>query len=187
MSTFTSGRVVAVVGPSGVGKDTLLAGLEASGQAHRVRRVITRAPWPGDEPFEGISEAEFERRLSEGKFALHWRAHGLDYGLPWSEFAALQDARDVVFNGSRAILAEAARIFPGLRVILIEAPPELLAARLAARGREAGAALAARLERDIGALPAGLPVIRVLNDGTPQEGISRLIAALQPDGKWSSS
>lgn len=185
MSVSGRGRVFAVVGPSGAGKDTLLAGLEAAGLAHRVRRVITRAPRPGDEPFEGVSEPEFDRRLAAGQFALHWRAHGLAYGLPWAEFAALRDGRDVVFNGSRAILAEAARAFPGLQAILIEAPPGVLASRLAARGREAGVALAARLERDTGALPAGLPVIRVLNDCTPTEGIARLIAALQPSGNRS--
>ena len=186
MSTLGTGRIFALVGPSGAGKDTLLAGLEAAGLAHRVRRVITRTPRPGDEPFEGVSEPEFERRRAEGQFALHWRAHGLAYGLPWAEFAAQQDGRDVVFNGSRAMLAEAARVFPGLQAILIEAPPEVLAARLAARGREAGAALAARLERDTGAVPAGLPVIRLCNDGTPAEGIARLIAALQPSSNRSS-
>lgn len=180
-----TGRVQAVVGPSGAGKDTLLAGLAAAGLAHRVRRVITRAPRPGDEPFEGVGDAEFDRRLAAGLFALHWRAHGLAYGLPWAEFAALDDGRDVVFNGSRAVLAEAARLFPGLRVILIDAPPWVLAARLAARGREHGPAIAARLERDTGALPAGLPVLRVVNDGTPEQGIARLIAALQPSGMRS--
>ncbi len=175
------GRVFAVVGPSGAGKDTLLAGLEARGLVHRVRRVITRAPRAGDEPFEGVTEAEFERRLAAGEFALHWRAHGLAYGLPRSEFAALEEGRDVVFNGSRAMLAEALGIFPGLQAILIEAPPETLAARLAARGREGGADIAARLEREAGALPEALPVIRVVNDGTPERGIARLIAALGPD------
>lgn len=186
MSLSGRGRVFALVGPSGAGKDTLLAGLEAAGLAHRVRRVITRAPRPGDEPFEGVSAAEFDRRLAAGQFALHWRAHGLAYGLPRAEFAALRAGRDVIFNGSRAMLAEAAQVFPGLQAILIEAPPEVLAARLATRGREEGAAMAARLDRDTGVLPAGLPVVRLRNDGTPAEGIARLIAALQPSGKRSS-
>ncbi len=42
----------------------------------------------------------------------------------------------MIFNGSRAALPEAARVFPDLRVILVTAPEIVLAARLAARGRE---------------------------------------------------
>ncbi|MCO8146076.1 phosphonate metabolism protein/1,5-bisphosphokinase (PRPP-forming) PhnN [Rhodovulum tesquicola] len=176
-----TGRVFAVVGPSGAGKDTLLGGLAAAGLAHRVRRVITRPPRPGDEPFDGVSEGEFARHLAAGAFVLHWRAHGLAYGLPRAGFQPAGRGRDVVFNGSRALLADAARVFPGLRVILVEAPPELRAARIATRGREAGGDIAARLARETGELPPGLPVIRVLNDGTPEQGIARLIAALRPD------
>lgn len=175
-----TGRVFAVVGPSGAGKDTLLGGLAAAGLAHRVRRVITRPPRPGDEPFEGVSAAEFDRRLAAGDFALHWSAHGLSYGLPLAEFAARTRGQDVVFNGSRAVLAQAAAVFPGLGVILIEAPPEFLAARIAARGREGAGDIAARLAREAGPLPEGLPVIRVVNDGTPEQGVARLVAALQP-------
>jgi ribose 1,5-bisphosphokinase len=175
-----TGRVFAVVGPSGAGKDTLLDGLVAAGLAHRVRRVVTRPARPGDEPFEGVGQAEFDRRLAAGDFALHWQAHGLSYGLPWPEFAARDGGRDVVFNGSRAMLAQAAAVFPGLVVILIEAPAPVLAARIAARGREGAADIAARLAREAGPLPEGLPVIRVVNDGTPEQGVARLIAALQP-------
>lgn len=173
-----SAQVFAVVGPSGAGKDTLLAGLVQAGLVHRVRRAITRTPQPGDEPFEGVDHAEFERRLRAGLFALHWRAHGLRYGLPWTEFAPLADRRDVVFNGSRTMLEAAARVFPGLRVLLIDAPPALCARRLAARRREAPAQIAARLARETGALPAGLPVMRIVNDASPEQGIALLRAAL---------
>lgn len=180
---MSAGRVLAVVGPSGAGKDTLIAGLVAAGLAVAVRRVITRPARAGDEPFEGVTGAEFARRLAAGEFALHWQAHGLSYGLPRAGFAPLAAGQDVVFNGSRAILDEAARVFPGLRVVLVEAPPEVLAARIAARGREGGAAIAERLARDTGALPEGLPLVRVLNDGTPAEGVARLIAALRADAE----
>lgn len=180
------GRVLAVVGPSGAGKDTLLSGLATAGLVHRVRRVITRSPHPDDEPFESVGAAEFERRLAAGQFALHWHAHGLSYGVPHAEFAAREAGRDVAFNGSRAMLAEAARIFPDLEAIVIDAPPGVLAARIAARGREQGAAINARLARDTGALPVGLPVIRICNDSTPAEGLARLIEALQPRAIRSS-
>ncbi len=65
-------------------------------------------------------------------------------------------------------------------MIVISAPAEVLAARLAARGREESADILARLDRAGFALPPGLAVTEVVNDGTPEEGISRLLAALQP-------
>lgn len=174
-----SGRLFAVVGPSGAGKDTLLAGLCGPDGPHRVRRVITRPESAGGEPFEGVSEAEFARREAAGDFALVWRAHGLAYGIPHAELAPLAGGHDVVFNGSRGALTEALAAFAQLRVIHITAPARVLAARLAARGREAQEAVEARLAREVVAFAPGLPVIEVVNDSTPEEGIARLRAALQ--------
>lgn len=173
-----SGRVFAVVGPSGAGKDTLIAGVCGAGGPHWVRRAITRPASPGGEPFESVSEAEFLYRQAADEFVLHWRAHGLAYGLPRSEFAPLAEGRDVLFNGSRAMLTQAAAAFPGLRIIHVTAPPEVLATRLAARGRESAAQIARRLAREA-PLPRGLPVITVENGSTPGAGIERLRAALQ--------
>lgn len=173
-----SGRVFAVVGPSGAGKDTLLAGVCGPGGPHWVRRVITRPATPGGEPFEGVSAAEFRLRQAADAFVLHWSAHGLAYGLPRSEFAPLAGGRDVLFNGSRAMLTQAAAVFPDLCVIHVTAPPDVLAARLAARGRESAAQIADRLARDA-PLPHRLPVITIANDSTPGDGIARLSAALQ--------
>jgi ribose 1,5-bisphosphokinase PhnN len=54
-----------------------------------------------------------------------------------------------------------------------------LADRLAARGRETRADIAARLARAAQSLPEGLPVLEVLNDATPEAGITRLLQALR--------
>jgi len=173
-----NGRLFAVVGPSGAGKDTLLAGVCGPDGPHWVRRVITRPEAAGGEPFEGVTEAAFRAREEAGEFALVWRAHGLAYGIPQAGLAPLAQGRDVVFNGSRGALARAAARFAGLRVIHVTAPAPVLAQRLAARGREGAEAVAARLARDVAPFPPGLPVIEVVNDGTPAEGIARLRAAL---------
>ena len=67
-----------------------------------------------------------------------------------------------------------------MQVILVTAPPAVLARRLAARGRESAEAIEARLDRAAFALPPGIRAVTVLNDGTPETGIARLLAALQP-------
>ena len=176
-----TGRIFAVVGPSGVGKDTLLAGATAQNPAlHWARRVITRPMAAGGEPFLGVDRAGFNARLVAGDFALAWDAHGLSYGIPHAEIAPLGQGRDVVFNGSRAALPAAQAVFPGLIVLRISAPSRVLAERLAARGRETQAEIEARLCRASYDVPPGLPVIDVVNDASPETGIQRLLAALQP-------
>ncbi|TAG09237.1 MAG: phosphonate metabolism protein/1,5-bisphosphokinase (PRPP-forming) PhnN [Rhodobacterales bacterium] len=171
-------RVFAVVGPSGAGKDTLIEGaLKQRPDLRLIRRVITRPTGAGGEDFEGVTEADFAARLARGDFALHWQAHGLSYGIP---AAQLQSPGDVIFNGSRAALPEAAKVFPNLRVILVTAPDATLAARLAARGRETEADISQRLTRAAFTLPAGITAETVVNDGALETGIARLLAALQP-------
>ena len=178
-----TGRVFAVVGPSGAGKDTLLAGAVAACPAlHWARRVITRAEAAGSEPFEGVSPAEYDTLSEAGVFALQWPAHGLRYGVRATEFAGLAEGRDVLFNGSRAALPMALVRFPGLVVLRITAPSRVLAERLAARGRETVAEIEARLARACYEVPDGLPVIDVANDATPAIGVGRLLAALQVKG-----
>lgn len=177
----TPGRLFAVVGPSGAGKDTLIAGARAARpDLAVVRRVITRPASAGGEDFEGVAGAEFDRRLAAGVFALFWQAHGLSYGIPLAELAPIEQGRDVVFNGSRAALVAAAVAFPGLTVILVTAPAAVLAGRLAARGREAPEDIEARVTRAALDIPPGLRVVRVENDTTPGEGTRRFLAALQP-------
>jgi ribose 1,5-bisphosphokinase len=176
------GRVFAVVGPSGAGKDTLIAAVRDGRVAvHVVRRVITRPEEAGGEPYEGVTEAEFAARRDAGAFLLHWEAHGLHYGIPIEAERALEEGRDIIFNGSRAMLAEAWAAFPNLTVILVTAPIQVLAERLAARGRETPQEIAARLARARYEVPPGIPVRVVENGGSLEDAVAAFLAALQPD------
>lgn len=171
--------LVLVVGPSGAGKDTLLnAAREALAGDERYRfsrRVVTRPPGPGED-HDTVSEAVFEARRRAGGFALHWRAHGLCYGIPAEIGIDLASGRVVVVNASRAVVADAVALFP-VKVVEITASANLLARRLAARGREDAVDIARRLSR---AIELPLPVERevVANDGSVEQGAKRLLAAL---------
>jgi ribose 1,5-bisphosphokinase len=170
--------IFAVVGPSGAGKDLLIRGaLAARPDLRLVRRVITRPADAGSEDHEPATEEQFLAHVARGDFALFWHAHGLSYGLPK---AAFDGPGDVVFNGSRAVLSDAARVFPGLRVIVVTAPDAILAARLAARGRESQDGIRARLARGSFTVPEGIDTRNVVNDGTVEDGVARFLQALQP-------
>lgn len=174
------GRLFVIVGPSGVGKDTLLAGAAAADPSiHWARRVITRPTITGGEPFEGVSQTVFDRRLAAGEFTLHWQAHGLKYGVPKAEFAPMQQGKTALVNGSRAALSAAILAFPDLTVIRISAPSSALADRLAQRGRETRDEIRARLERASYELPLDLKVIDLHNNATPAEGVARLLQAVR--------
>lgn len=172
--------LVLVVGPSGAGKDTLMDAARARiGDDPRlrfVRREITRPANAGGEDHVPVDAATFAARRAAGAYALHWEAHGLGYGIPADIARDLAAGRTVVANVSRGVIAEAAARYPAM-VLEITASAAVLAARLAARGRETEADVAARLARAV-ALPAGVAVTRVLNDRTVAEGADAVVAAL---------
>jgi phosphonate metabolism protein PhnN/1,5-bisphosphokinase (PRPP-forming) len=171
--------IVAVVGPSGAGKDTLIAHAKhLRPDLHLVRRVITRPSSAGGENFEGVSPDEFAARKTRGEFALDWQAHGLQYALPHAELAGTGLR---LFNGSRAALPAAHRLFPDLKVILVTAPEAILAQRLSARGRESAGDVTDRLARAGFAMPPGIPYVTVQNDGSLQRSIARFLVALLYD------
>lgn len=163
-----------VVGPSGAGKDSLLAAAREFFRDDKrisfARRVITRPPDRGAEDHEPATDAEFAARA----FALSWSAHGLRYGIPMEAAGATPV---VVVNVSRGVIAEAASRFP-VRVIQVTAPPEILAARLAARGRESAGDVANRLTR-VATIPDGVTVTTVSNDASLEVGIERFVAAIR--------
>ena len=61
------------------------------------------------------------------------------------------------------------------------APVPVLAARLAARGRETLDDIAQRIERAGFAMPPGIRYVTVMNDGPLDQSVAAFLAALQPD------
>lgn len=146
------GRFVAVVGPSGAGKDTLIrAAREAlAGDPHYVfpRRSVTR-PSSASEDNAEVSRHEFDKSRAEGGFALAWAAHGHGYGIPVAVDDEIRQGRTVICNLSRTVLGHFRARYANPFVIALTAPPEVLEARLAARGREDDGDLKERVARSL--------------------------------------
>ena len=175
------GTLVLVVGPSGVGKDSVIAGARARfrGEDRLVfaRRIITRSSDAGGEDHIAVSPDEFAEMRQYGRLMLHWEAHGLAYGLPRGLAHALEQGRSVVANVSRTVLDTARRNFAPAIVVTVTASPATLARRLALRGREKTGDIEARLAR--GVTLAGVDADHVIaNDGALHDAVEAFVAVL---------
>lgn len=172
------GCIVLVVGPSGAGKDTLirLARTALAGEPRYVfpRRLVTRPP-SADEDNDQIDEAAFAEGCADGRFTLSWRAHGLGYALPAEAGRLASEGRVVVCNVSRRVIAQARTAVSRVSVVEVTAPSDILAQRLAVRGRVEDGDLAGRLARAV-RVEADLSI---LNVGPPDAAAARLVAHLR--------
>ncbi len=181
-----TGRLIFLVGPSGSGKDSLIdasreqlavAGVEI---AHR---VITRSAEAKGEAAQGVTPEQFDTLRAQGAFAMHWRANGLDYGIPRQVDQWLAAGRPVLVNGSRAYLAEARQRYPDLLVVLVQVKPEVLRQRLLARGRETTEEVEQRLARSARLQAAADPSVHVLdNSSTLEAAVAAFFSLLRNQG-----
>lgn len=175
------GLLLAVVGASGVGKDTLIAG--AAKQLRRdprfvfARRVVTRAGDSGGEQHLPMDQDIFEALRKTGAFALAWDAHGVSYGIPSALRGVIAGGRVVVANLSRTMLLEASQVLGPTIAIDVTAPIEKLRQRLLARGREAAADIERRLQRTV-ELPPTVRRIQFRNDAPIDAAVANFTSLL---------
>lgn len=174
-----------VVGPSGAGKDSLMDGARQqlpSDQFVFAKRIITRPPGMIGEDYQSCDPATFAQKAKEGAFLMTWQAHGYQYGLDRSLLEQQHQGRHVIANGSRAAVSEMAnqvrQLIPNFVVVLVTAPIDVLADRLAKRGRESRSDIKQRLERHVHPLPEEIEVLTVANDASLDEGIKRFTSTI---------
>jgi phosphonate metabolism protein PhnN/1,5-bisphosphokinase (PRPP-forming) len=145
-----AGRLFYIVGPSGVGKDSLLQWVknQLPNDAGPVfaRRSITRAAH-ASEAHEPMTPESFRQAAQAGHFSLRWQANDTCYGIRRGMEAELKTGRDVIVNGSREYIPQLRQLFPDARILWIAANPAMIRQRIESRSRETGAALEKRLLR----------------------------------------
>ncbi len=178
---MNEGRLIYVMGPSGVGKNAIIASarekLNKNNNLYFTPRYVTRVVRDGDDDF-AISRAAFASYCRQGIFALDWQAHDICYGIGMIINNLMCVGKSVVVNGSRAYLATAQARYPSLQAVMITAPATVVRARLQARAREDAAAISARLARAPQiALPAA-QIVTIDNSGPLEHATQALIKVL---------
>eukprot|EP00798_Chlamydomonas_sp_ICE-L_P005326 gene5326-33711_t len=187
-----------VVGPSGVGKGTLIAQLMASDGSRFgfTTSHTTRSPRKGEqngEHYHFVTKEDFCKDIAEGKFLEYAEVHGNLYGTSFSAVQAVQASGsccvlDVDVQGARNIRKSGARA-----IIVFLAPPSLedLAKRLAGRGSETIEQMEKRLsmaKSEINSLnETGLYDYLIINDNVEEAGerllhiANRAVMGLDPE------
>ena len=187
-----SQRLIYTMGPSGAGKDSLLAWLKTKlhphAPVHFARRIIDRPVQQGGEQHESVGASTFKHLRNHGAFAMHWTANGLQYGVRHTEIDGLWRDQWVMVNGSRAYLPHALLRFPGRTVLHITAGAEVLRSRLLARQRETLAMVETRVQRAIAfQTPPDCRLLEIHNDTSLDAAGLNLLQSLNRLQKWPST
>ncbi len=157
--------VVVITGPSGAGKDSVVAGLTHPELRKRVvaeklgeldlplKMVVTatnRPPRPGERDgvdYIFLSDEEFDRKLAEGGFLEHAHVYGQKKGVPRDQVErALAAGEDVLLRIDPQGAATIRRLIPEAVLIFIApAAVEELEDRLRSRGGDSEADIARRV------------------------------------------
>ena len=173
-----------LVGPSGVGKDTVLSHLKRNEYSARqplvAHRYITRPVRLNDENHIELAEFDFNRRKESKLFLFDWESHGYKYAIGREVKRFLKTGNSVIVNGSRNYLEKARLKYPDLVPVWMTVSDDVLRQRLRQRGRETDEEIEVRIQRnhELDRLrPANC--VSINNDQSVEDTIGQFMALLE--------
>lgn len=152
MKNNDKGIVVAIDGPSGVGKDTVMRGIIAARPKlfEKAASYTTREMRPDESqgnPYFFITPQDFHDKLEKGLFFEHTTRHGTMRAMSKQIFDCILQKGKIPLKDCDKVGVLALKKLYGKRVfgIFITAPKEVVASRLQARG-ESGESFATRIK-----------------------------------------
>lgn len=137
-------KIVLLVGPSGVGKDTLIKGAkkELKEDINFVRRYITRKPDKSEKNYY-LDEHAFKILKNNHFFSSTWNAHNNYYGIAKN---SIKKGVNII-SISRSKIKDFEKNYDEVYTINITVPKEELKNRLVSRNRESLEEIEKRLNR----------------------------------------
>lgn len=175
-----AGFFIAIVGASGVGKDSMIRAIQKTLPEDAFcfpRRIVTRPP-DENEANLYMPPDEFEKSAARGDFVLAWSANGHSYALPESVGVAIREGRHVIANLSRKVIPVLRGTFSRVLVVHVTADRSIVEARLVARGREGMCEREARVQRGLILDDEVQADIRIENNGALDDCAERLRSVL---------
>ncbi len=181
--------LVVVSGPSGVGKDAVLARLHAAHPAaHSAVTVTTRPPRSrerhGDD-YHFLSDEEYNRLLAEDGFLEHAAVYSNRYGVPKAQVReALARGQDVIVRVDVQGAGTIRRLVPNaVFIFLAPASLEELEERLRRRNTEGRSDLRLRLDtaRREMACQEDFDHVVINREGGLDEAVSQILAIIEEE------
>lgn len=140
-----------ISGPSGVGEDSVIQGLQKILPIERVITTTTRQMRPGDSqgnPYYFITREAFEQGIAAGSFVEYAREYNDQlYGVTREELdRVIGDGKIGIWKIEYKGVMSAKRLFPGIIAILITAPLEILEKRIRNRDNPSEESLKERMD-----------------------------------------
>ena len=178
-------KVFVITGPSGVGKGTLIRGLrELTPGLELSVSATTRPPRAGERDgvdYHFLTDAEFDRRLSEGAFLEHATYSGNRYGTLRSEVdRRLEHGMPVVLEIEVQGARQVRERMPDAETIFIAPPSEdALRARLLERGSDTAEQVEERMRTAAGELKASDEFGHLVVNDRLEDAIDRLVQIIR--------
>jgi guanylate kinase len=181
--------LIVIAGPSGVGKDSVVAGLRESGcPFHFVVTATDRAPRVGEvqgQDYYFVSTNEFERMIAEGELFEHALVYDQYKGVPKAHARqALASGRDVVMRLDVQGATTIKRLLPAAITVFL-APPssQVLLDRLSRRGGDTPEQVQHRLEMALAEMATldTFDYVVINREGKLTEAVQQILAIISAE------